>query len=249
MSDDSLRPPPPPIVDEITPWMNALATVSRAGLAGLTRVRVQGAIDEIPRSGPVIVAANHASNLDPVVIAAALMPRLGRRLQWLGKKELFSWPILGWVATNGGVHPVDRSTADVEAFRLAVRILDEGHALFVFPEGTRSHDGTLREARDGVSVLALRTGAPIVPVGIAGSFEVWPRGQKFPHPGGRVTVRVGSPFRVADGLSEGTDRKAVRSLATDLIMGRIAALLPVRQRGRYGQESAAPIHEPADPEV
>ncbi len=227
--------------------MNALATVSRAGLAGLTRVRVEGAIDAIPRSGPVIVAANHASNLDPVVIAAALMPRLGRRLQWLGKKELFSWPILGWVATNGGVHPVDRSTADVEAFRLAVRILDEGHALFVFPEGTRSHDGTLSEARDGVSVLALRTGAPIVPVGIAGSFEVWPRGQKFPHPGGRVTVRVGSPFRVADGLPAGTDRKAAKSLATGLIMSRIAALLPVAQRGRYGQESAAPIHEPADP--
>ena len=228
--------------------MNALATVSRAGLAGLTRVRVEGAIDEIPRSGPVIVAANHASNVDPVVIAAFLMPRLGRRLQWLGKKELFSWPILGWVATNGGVHPVDRSKADVEAFRLAVRILDEGHALFVFPEGTRSHDGTLSEARDGVSVLALRTGALIVPVGIAGSFEVWPRGQKFPHPGGRVTVRVGSPFRVAEGLPEGTDRKAAKSLATGLIMGRIAALLPVAQRGRYGQESAAPIHETADPE-
>jgi 1-acyl-sn-glycerol-3-phosphate acyltransferase len=224
---------PAPIVDEIAPWMAALATVTRAGLAGLTRVRVDGAIDEIPRTGPMIVAANHASNLDPVVIASSLMPRLGRRLQWLGKKELFAWPVVGWVAANGGVHPVDRSTADVEAYRLAKRILDEGHALFVFPEGTRSHDGSLAEARDGVAVLALRTGAPIVPVGIGGSYRVWPRGQKLPHPGGRVTVRVGSPFRLADELPEGTDRRAAKSLGTEVIMRRIAALLPPDQRGRY----------------
>ena len=72
--------------------------------------------------------------------------------------------------------------------------------LFVFPEGTRSRDGALQEGRDGVASLALRTGAPIVPVGIAGSDRVWPRGQKLPHPGGRVTVRVGSPFRLADEL-------------------------------------------------
>jgi 1-acyl-sn-glycerol-3-phosphate acyltransferase len=223
-----------PIPDEVTPWMAALAGATRAGLAGLTRVRVEGAIDQIPREGPVIVAANHASNLDPVVIASTLMPKLGRRLQWLGKKELFAWPVVGWIAANGGVHPVDRATADVEAFRLAKRILDEGHALFVFPEGTRSKDGALSQARDGVAVLALRTGAPIVPVAIAGSYGVWPRGQKLPHPGGRVTVRVGPPFRVADELPPGTDRKAAKTLATDVIMRRIAALLPPGQRGRYG---------------
>ena len=139
----------------------------------------------------MIIAANHASNLDAVVLGAWLMPALGRRIHWLGKKELFDWPVVGWAARNGGVHPVDRGAADVEAFRLARRILDEGHVLFVFPEGTRSRDGALHEARDGVAVLALRTGAPIVPVGIAGSNGVWPRGQKLPHPGGRVTVRVG----------------------------------------------------------
>lgn len=238
------------LVEGITPWMRALAAATRLGLAGLTRMRVDGAVDAIPREGPVIVAANHASNLDPIVIASSLMPRLGRRLQWLGKKELFSWPILGWVATNGGVHPVDRSTADVEAYRLAKRILDEGHALFVFPEGTRSADGALQEARDGVAVLALRTGAPIVPVGIAGSSGVWPRGQRFPHPGGRVTIRVGTPFRLADVLPPEIDRKAAKSLATDLIMRRIAALLPPAQRGRYGEASPATVpttEVPADP--
>jgi 1-acyl-sn-glycerol-3-phosphate acyltransferase len=214
--------------------MSAMATSVRAGLAGLTRVRVEGAIDEIPRAGPVIIAANHSSNLDVPVLGSSLMPRIGRRFQWLGKRELFDWPILGWIARNGGVHAIDRGAADVEAFRLAARILDDGHALFVFPEGTRSHDGTLGEGRDGVAVLALRTGAAIVPVGISGSYERWPRGQKVPHPGGRVTVRVGSPFRLADELPPDLDRRAAKSAATALIMRKIAALLPDRQRGRYG---------------
>lgn len=236
--------PVTPIVEGITPWMHALAGVTRAGLAGLTRVRIEGALDEIPRDGPVIVAANHASNLDPVVLGSTLMPRMGRRLQWLGKRELFDWPVVGWIARNGGVHAVDRATADVEAFRLAKRILDEGHALFVFPEGTRSPDGVLQAARDGVAVLALRTGAPIVPVGIVGSYERWPRGQKLPHPGGRVTVHVGSPFRVGDELPPGTDRKAAKGQATEIIMRRIAALLPERQRGAYGEAPTGVLTPP-----
>ncbi len=225
--------PVTPIVDDITPWMTTLAGVTRVGLAGLTRIRIEGDLEGVPREGPIIIAANHASNLDPVVLGSHLLPRLGRRLQWLGKRELFDWPIVGWMARHGGIHAVDRSTADVEAYRLAKRILDEGHALFVFPEGTRSRDGALQPARDGVAVLALRTGAPIVPVGIAGSYERWPRGQKIPHPGGRVTVRVGTPFRLADELPAGLDRKAATPLATDLIMHRIAALLPEGQRGSY----------------
>ena len=117
------------------------------------------------------------------MLGSWLIPRLGRRIHWLGKKELFDWPIVGWTAAHGGVHPVDRGAADVEAFRLAQRILDEGNILFVFPEGTRSPDGSLQEARDGLALLALRTGAPIVPLGIAGSYGVWPSGQKLPHPG------------------------------------------------------------------
>ena len=241
------HPPAPttPVVEEISPWMYALAGATRAGLAGLTRIRVEGAVDAIPREGPVIVASNHSSNLDPVVLGSTLMPKLGRRLQWLGKKELFAWPVVGWIARNGGVHAVDRGSADVEAFRLARRLLDEGHALFVFPEGTRSHDGALGEGRDGVSALALRSGAPIVPIGIAGSYERWPRGQKLPHPGGRVTVRVGSPFRLADVLPPDVDRRTAKAMATDIIMRRIAALVPEAQRGRYG--SAPPNGSERDP--
>ncbi len=225
---------PEPIEDTITPLISTLTFGGRIFARAMSRITVEGAIEEIPRTGPVILAANHASNLDAVVLGSWLMPKLGRRIHWLGKKELFDWPLVGWAAANGGVHPVDRGAADVEAFRLAKRILDEGHILFVFPEGTRSPDGALQEAQDGVAVLAIRTGAPIVPLGIAGSNRVWPKGQKLPHPGGRVTARVGRPFRPADALPPDTDRRTAKPLVTRMIMDRIAALLPPSQRGVYG---------------
>lgn len=240
--------PETPLRDDITWWMHGLAAVSRMALAGITRIKLEGALDSIPKDGPVILAANHASNLDPVVLGAVVLPKVGRRFQWLGKKELFDWPVVGWIARNGGVHPVDRAAADVEAFRLAKRILDEGHVLFVFPEGTRSADGRLQEARDGTSVLALRTDAPILPVGIAGSHGVWPRGQKLPRPGGHVTIRVGTPFRLSEVLPPGIDRRAAKGLATTHIMRRIAALLPPEQRGPYAETDVHAIRPPAPPE-
>ena len=223
-----------PIDSSVTPLIALLTFGGRIFGRAMSRISIQGPLEDIPRSGPLIIAANHASNLDVPVIGSWLIPRLGRRIHWLGKKELFDWPLVGWVAANSGVHPVDRGTADVEAFRLARRILDEGHVLFVFPEGTRSLDGVLQEARDGVAVLALRSGAPIIPIGISGSNGVWPKGQRLPHPGGRVTVSVGRPFRPADELPAGTERAVAKRLATNLIMRRIADLLPVHLRGVYG---------------
>lgn len=223
-----------PIESSITPLLSLVTFGGRIFARAMSRVSIEGSLDEIPRDGPLILAANHASNLDAPVIGSWLIPRLGRRIHWLGKRELFEWPIVGWVATNGGVHPVDRDAADVEAFRLARRILDEGHVLFVFPEGTRSPDGGLQAARDGVAVLAMRTGAPIVPIGISGSSRVWPKGQRLPHPGGHVVVRVGHLFRPVDELPPGTDRRTAKGLVTTMIMTRIAALLPLRQRGVYG---------------
>jgi 1-acyl-sn-glycerol-3-phosphate acyltransferase len=229
-----------PLESRVTPFLRGLTFGGRIFGRSLSRVVLDGAVGQIPREGPLILAANHASNLDAIEIGAFLIPRLGRRIHWLGKKELFAWPIVGWTATHGGVHPVDRGGADVEAFRLAQRILAEGQVLFVFPEGTRSPDGALQEARDGLAALAIRSGAPIVPIGISGSNRVWPKGQRLPHPGGRrVTIRVGTPFRPVELVPPGTDRRAAKGLVTKLIMERIAALLPPAQRGVYGQGTPA----------
>jgi 1-acyl-sn-glycerol-3-phosphate acyltransferase len=236
-----------PLESSITPLLSTLTLGGRIFVRAMSRTRVEGAVDEIPRDGPLILAANHASNLDAVVLGSWLIPKLGRRIHWLGKKELFAWPVVGWLAATNGVHPVDRGAADVEAYRLAKRILDEGHVLFVFPEGTRSRDGALGEAQDGVAVLALRTGAPILPIGIAGSNRVWPRGQKIPHPGGHVAVRVGRPVRLAEELPRHRPAHG-QGLATTLIMERIAALLPPSQRGASAARPPAG-GEPALPPV
>jgi 1-acyl-sn-glycerol-3-phosphate acyltransferase len=233
------RPSPEPLEHSITPLIWATTLAGRTFARGVTRVTITGAVDAVPHDGPLILASNHASNLDGPIVGSWLIQLMGRRIHWLGKKELFDWPIVGWVAANGGVHPVDRSKADVDAFRLASRILADGGALFVFPEGTRSPTGALQEARDGVALLALRSGAPIVPIGIAGSYRVWPKGQRLPHPGGRVIARIGEPFTLAEVVPPDTDRRALKTVATTILMHRIAALLPPEQRGVYAETEPA----------
>ena len=217
------------------------ALVSRIGARLFANVDVKG-LERIPRTGPVILAINHASNADPFVTGAWITTALRRRrIHWLGKRELFGWPIFGWLAAHGGVHPVERGTADIEAYRLATRILELGFVLLIFPEGTRSPTGALQEAKDGMATLAMRTGATIVPIGINDSDRVWPKGRRIPLPVPRRTirVRVGQPFRVEDLLPRDLDRRAAKRFATTAIMGRIAALLEPRQRGFYADAVAA----------
>jgi 1-acyl-sn-glycerol-3-phosphate acyltransferase len=225
--------------------------IARLLASAVTRVRVEGELGAIPREGPFLLIANHASNADPVVVGAFIPPRIGRRLNWLGKREVFDMPIIGWLARHGGIHAVERSAVDVEAFRIAQRILAAGFPLAVFPEGTRSHDGALREVKDGLALLAQRTGVPIVPVGIVDSDRVWPRGRALPRIGGRIIVCVGRPFTLAPpGSVGGPGRRRAKSAATREMMGRLAALLPPRQRGAYadavppGADATPPGVEP-----
>jgi 1-acyl-sn-glycerol-3-phosphate acyltransferase len=235
--------PAKPVIDEakllesdVSPLIRVVAFGARLVARCFTRVRIEGDLDAIPREGPLILAANHISNADPVIVGAWLTPRLGRRIHWLGKKEMFDWPIVGWMARNGGIVPVDRAAADVEAFRMASRVLEAGEVLMVFPEGTRSPTGELQPPKDGLAMLALRTGATIVPIGLSNTDRVWPKGRPIPRPGGHVTMRVGPAFRIADLLPPEIDRKSAKRLATTLIMRRIAALLDPRHRGPYAAD-------------
>lgn len=230
---------PTPIATRLNFVITVGSFVIRVLARLLTRVRIEGDVDAIPRSGPVIVVANHASNADPVLVGGFLNPRIGRPMNWLGKREVFEVPGLAWLARHGGVHPVDRGAADIEAFRSAMRILEAGHVLAVFPEGTRSPDGRLQTAKDGVTVLASRSGATIVPIGVTDSDRLWPKGNRLPRFTPSVTITIGEPFRLAEALAvvdpdAAADRRSAKEAGTRLIMGRIAALLPPRQRGTYG---------------
>jgi 1-acyl-sn-glycerol-3-phosphate acyltransferase len=219
-------------------WLiRATDGVGRFIYRGFARVRLSG-LDDLPAGGPVLITSNHVSNADPPLIAAFLTPALGRRIHWLGKQEALDWPVLGWFFGQNAVIGIERGAADVEAFRSARRVLDEGHVLCVFPEGTRSPSGGLQAGKDGATVLAMRTGATILPVGIAGTRRVWPRGQRMPHPGGTVHMRVGRPYQL-DGVASGRDRRAATTAGTERIMREIAALLPPAMRGVYADVQAA----------
>ena len=235
------RPEPTSIATRLGILIRLGSTVLRLIALAIVRLRIEGDLSALPRTGPLIVAGNHASSADPVLIGAFLNGILQRPLNWLGKRELVEYPLTGWAFRCAGIHPVDRDAADLEAFRTAMRILEAGQVLAVFPEGTRSRDGGLQKVREGVGMLALRSGAPVLPVAVIDSDRMWPRGQLLPRWGRRVTVRYGKPFSVADELpkeqpGEKRDRRATTEAATRLIMTRIAELLPPRQRGVYAPE-------------
>lgn len=250
------RPPiaPTPIARTIGPVIRIASFAMRVIARLFTRVEIVGQLAAFPRSGAVLIVANHASNADPVLIGGFLNARLGRPINWMGKREVFAWPVISWLARHGGVHPIDRGSADVAAFRTAMRILEDGNILAVFPEGTRSPDGRLQAGKDGAAVLAARSGATIVPIGLGESYQLWPKGHGFPRRTPRVTVRIGTPFTLAEALprstpdapaaelqpgSTGAARRQLNAVATDLIMRRIAELLSPRQQGVYGDDPTA----------
>jgi len=231
------RPKPTAIMSRKTLLLRFGSSVIRFIARLLARIRFEGDLSAIP-PGALIVAANHASSADPPLIGAFLNGRLDRPLNWLGKRELLEIPVIGWAMRQAAIHPVDRRAADVDAFRTAMRILEGGNILVVFPEGTRSRSGALQEARDGAAVLALRSGAAVLPIRIADTDRFWPRGSVFPRPGKAVTITFGKPFNVGDELRATgiTDRRQLKEAATRLIMTRIAELLPPRQRGVYAAD-------------
>jgi 1-acyl-sn-glycerol-3-phosphate acyltransferase len=204
--------------------------ILRIVAACLARVRVEG-LENIPTEGPLLVICNHASNADGGLLIAYVVPRMGRPMRWLGKEEALRWPLFGWWMRQNGVFGVRRGAGDLEAFRLAKSVLDEGGVLTIFPEGTRSPDGTLGPAKEGATVLAVRSGAPILPIAIIGSQRFWPRGKLLPRPRRRMTVRVGETFTLT--IPKGGDRHESLRLATVELMRHLAELLPEEQRGVY----------------
>ncbi len=206
------------------PFYEGLRIVARLALPTFTRIRVEG-LENVPRRGPVILAMNHIHWLD-IPVASVRVPRV---THYMAKIELFNIPILGWMLRRGGAFPVRRGEGDREALRTAERLLSQGEAVVIFPEGHRSDLGPLIEAHPGVALIALRGNAPIVPVAISGTRDVFRhKGLFFWAP--RVTVRYGTPFTLA---SESKRSRESLAEATDRIMYAIAALLPPEQRGAY----------------
>ncbi|TMB54089.1 MAG: 1-acyl-sn-glycerol-3-phosphate acyltransferase [Chloroflexi bacterium] len=193
--------------------------------------RIEG-LEHVPREGAYVVVSNHTSNLDPLFVGTAVGHRTGRVIHFMAKVEMRSWPLIGFLARSAGVFFVRRGEGDRGAQRIALAHLAAGEPIAIFPEGTRSRDGQLRAAKPGVALLALQSGAPLLPVGIAGTHRIFPGRTRIPHRS-PVTVRIGATFRLSDEPVRKPDRAALET-GTDRIMREIAALLPEGQRGRYG---------------
>jgi 1-acyl-sn-glycerol-3-phosphate acyltransferase len=174
----------------MTFWYLLGYSLSKAIAKTFFNYRVIGAENMI-EEGPCIIAANHCSYLDPPLVGVACQ----RAIHYLARKSLLDIPILGPILPDLNVIPVDQKNADRSALMGIIRVVRAGGAALIFPEGTRSPDGKLKPAQPGVGMILAKTGAPVVPVRITGSFEAFPRGtpwpRKFP-----LKVSVGPAIRI-----------------------------------------------------
>lgn len=190
----------------------------------LIRCEVNG-LENVPRQGPLIVVSNHLNIIDPPLLGT-LIPR---RIRFMAKAELFHSPFTWLIVTLYGAFPVRRGALDRQALREAMRILQNGGALGMFPEGTRSRTGQMQQARQGSAMVAVWSGAPVLPVGITGSdcILLWPNIIRRP----RLVINVGPPFML-QAPGNGRSREALEDLNQEM-MRRVAVLLPEAQRGLY----------------
>lgn len=173
--------------------------------------------ENIPPSGPLIVAPVHVSYLDPPAVACGTKRR---QLRFMAKEELFKG-VMGKLITSLGAFPVKRGESDTESIRKAIAVLESGEALLIFPEGTRGDGKTMLPINRGVTMLAKRTNAPVLPVGIVGTHIVMPRGAKGrKHP---MLIAYGQPFTYEQ-ISTGANERENRELFAQELQRRILAL-------------------------
>lgn len=199
-------------------WKWVLMAICKAAF----RLRFEGREHE-PRTGPFLVAANHASVLDPPIVGMGLR----HQSAYMAKDDLFRVPILGPWLRSIGSFPVRRGTPDRSAIRRSLEVLEGGGVLVIFPEGTRSRDGRLRDPEPGAAMIALRTGVPVLPAAVVHSHRILPKGAKWPR-FGQVIVRYGPPVAVPK--IEGRLDHATMELWGQRIMAEIERLLPEGQR-------------------
>jgi 1-acyl-sn-glycerol-3-phosphate acyltransferase len=201
------------------------------------RVHVEGR-DNVPKRGPVILAANHRSFLDSIFIPLVVH----RRVTFVAKAEYFDDPKTAWFFRGVGQIPIRREggSASERALASATEVLQDGNVFGIYPEGTRTRDGLLHRGHTGVARLALRCGAPVVPVGLVGTDDVQPIDSRMPKMGRHITIRFGEPIDPARYAGRENDRLALREL-TDELMYEICQLSGYEYVDTYATKQAEDI--------
>ncbi len=189
-----------------------------------TSTRVRGK-KNLPKQGALLVVANHLSLADPPLLGACL----SRKAIFMAKEELFRHWFIRYFIRGFGAFPVHRGQMDREALRRAEKVLSSGLVLVMFPEATRSSNARLQSAYSGSAMIVLRSGTPVLPIGITGTENVKGLGWLLRRP--RLIVNIGHPFNLPE-VNGKVSRTELNGL-TDLIMKQIAGLLPAKYQGRY----------------
>ena len=171
-----------------TPFLNVLRPAVWLGARAYFGVRFEG-VGNIPAAGPLIIVANHVTYADPVLVSIPVR----RPVHYMAWNALFAVPGLAWLIRRLRAFPVEIESADPRATREALRLLQAGEAVMIFPEGGRSLDGRLQRFKPGAFRLACSLGIPMLPVTIVGGHESWPPGRILPRPG-RLTIPYHSPM-------------------------------------------------------
>ncbi|MHB8967197.1 MAG: lysophospholipid acyltransferase family protein [Thermoleophilia bacterium] len=193
--------------DRLSPAIYAISRVLiTRPLRFLYGIEVIGA-ENWPERGPAIIASNHSSNMDPPLLCLSYPGYI----RWMGKAEILKVPVLGWYLYKVGAFRVRRGENDREAIRSAQELVEAGHIIGMFPEGTRHRDGRFGEPQAGVGLLAVKLGVPVIPVRLRGNDQIFRN--KRPHRP-RVTVTVGKPVDLEiTGMSRGRAyREAARRI-------------------------------------
>ncbi len=191
----------------------------------ITTTRFYG-LENLPKTGGIIVATNHLSRIDiPLLFTNPVRPEINA----LVANKYATFPGLNWILNTAGAIYLDRDQADFKAFRNAVNLIKSGTAMGIAPEGTRSKTGELQPGKPGMILLAMRSGVPIIPVGLSGTDTAFKRLFTFRKP--RMTARFGKPYQIPN-IDRNRREQQLQEVTTE-IMCRIAALLPPNYWGYY----------------
>ena len=207
-------------------------TIEKLTIIPLIKLWVKKAagLENLPRKGAAILAANHSSYADHLIIGSYVATKANRKFHFLAKKEYFQGIQKLWYVHEGAI-PIDRQKGGKEALRLALRALRQDKLIVIYPVGTRSLTGKLQKAKTGVARLALQSKAPVIPIGLVGTFDILPKGKYLPRMK-KAELNIGKPMRFPQHYDKKINKRRVNKVTVN-IMKEIAKLSKQKYNFRH----------------